>query len=30
MIAFAAWADTTGADRHSKFALGIEPSAALA
>jgi len=30
MIAFAAWADTTGTDRHSKFALGIEPSAALA
>ena len=30
MIAFAAWADTTGTDRHSKLALGIEPSAGLA
>ena len=30
MIAFAAWADTTGVDRASQLALGIEPSATLA
>jgi N6-L-threonylcarbamoyladenine synthase len=30
MIAFAAWADTTGAARGSSFALTVEPSAALA
>jgi N6-L-threonylcarbamoyladenine synthase len=30
MIAFAAWADTTGVERAAGMALGIEPSAALA
>lgn len=30
MIAFAAWADTTGAERTAGFALRVEPSAALA
>ena len=30
MIAFAAWADTTGVDRAANLALGVEPSAALA
>ena len=29
MIAFAAWADTTGVDRTSGMALRIEPSATL-
>ncbi len=29
MIAFAAWADTTGANRHSNLTLGIEPGAGL-
>jgi N6-L-threonylcarbamoyladenine synthase len=30
MIAFAAWADTTGTDRRSGMGLRVEPSAALA
>lgn len=30
MIAFAAWADSTGVERGAKLGLGIEPSAALA
>ena len=30
MIAFAAWADTTGVNRTANLALGIEPSAGLA
>lgn len=30
MIAFAAWADTTGVERHANLDLRVEPSAALA
>ncbi len=30
MIAFAAWADTTGVNRSAGFGLGVEPSVALA
>jgi N6-L-threonylcarbamoyladenine synthase len=30
MIAFAAWADTTGVNRSGNLALGVEPSAGLA
>lgn len=30
MIAFAAWADTTGVERTAKLGLGVEPSAGLA